>query len=49
MKKEYKKPKTLTILLQIQTQLLIGSNTVNDYNCGSDITVGDEDDPSSDY
>ena len=43
MKKEYKKPQTLTILLQIQTQLLSGSYKVNDYNRGNDITVGDED------
>lgn len=43
MKKEYKKPQALTILLQGQMQLLAGSHTVNDFNRGSDITIGDVD------
>lgn len=43
MKKTYVKPQMCTILLHSHPLMLGGSNTVNDYNRGNDITVGDED------
>lgn len=47
MKKNYETPQARIILLHTPALLLGGSNSVNDYNQGSDITVGDTDEPSS--
>ena len=43
MKKTYEKPKMRTVLLRGPVLMLSGSNTVNEYNRGSDFYVGDED------
>ena len=45
MKKTYKQPQTLTILLQNHAQLLLVSESykVNEYQNGDDIIVGDKD------
>ena len=46
MRKTYEKPKMRTVLLRGPVLMLGGSNQVNDYNRGSDIYVGDTDEPS---
>jgi len=40
--KIYEKPHTYTVVLRGPMLMLSGSNTVNDYNHGSDIRIGDE-------
>mgnify|MGYP006989051790 CR=1 FL=1 len=47
MRKKYESPKARVILLHGPALMLGGSNSVNDYNRGSDFTVGDTDEPSS--
>lgn len=43
MKKTYYKPITRTVILRGLMLMLGGSNTVNDYHRGNDITIGDTD------
>ena len=43
MRKKYESPKARVILLHGPALMLGGSNSVNDYNKGSDINIGDED------
>ena len=44
MRRKYQQPQTVAVLLQGQVHLMSGSNQVNDYQKGSDINVGDDDD-----
>lgn len=46
-KRNYIKPQSNVIVLHGPTLMISGSNTVNNYNQGSDIIIGDEDDPPS--
>lgn len=43
MKRIYEKPEMRILNIQNHTHLLSGSYKVNEYHCGSDIVVGDED------
>lgn len=43
MKKTYKKPQMLTVILRGTALMLGGSDKVNDYSQGADIYVGDTD------
>ena len=47
MKRPYHKPLILTIQLQGLTLMLGGSYNVSGYSKGSDISIGDSDDPSA--
>ena len=47
MKKTYIKPKIETVVVIGPRVLLGGSNTVNSYENGDDINIGDSDWPSS--
>jgi len=42
MKKKYNNPQTRIVVLRGPVLMLRGSNTVNDYNHGNDIGIGDE-------
>ena len=43
MKKEYTKPIVETVHIAITAGLLTASNSVNEYNRGNDIYIGDDD------
>ena len=44
MKKKYNNPQTRTVVLRGPVLMLGGSDTVNEYRRGNDISVGDTDD-----
>lgn len=44
MKKTYEKPQMVTVFLQGPALMLGGTQSVNNYNKGEDIKVGDNDD-----
>ena len=43
MKKKYIPPQSRTVLLPSPVVMLTGSNSVNDYDPGDDIPIGDTD------
>ncbi len=45
MKKKYITPQMQTVLFRAPVVMLEGSNTVNDFNNGGNIYIGDSDEP----